>query len=56
MIPPLIVFTTSPPAIIAPEASNTAAMRIAPPILRAFAPTAGQRLFATSFAPILIAR
>jgi len=56
MIPPLIVFTTSPPAIIAPLASNIAAMIIAHQIVIAFAPTAGPILFATSFAPILIAR
>lgn len=56
MIHPLIVFTTSQPAIIAPLASNIAAIIIAPPILIALAPTAGHILFATSLAPILIAR
>ena len=56
IIPPLIVFTTSPQAIIAPEASNIPARIIAPQILIAFAQTAGPILFATSFAPIFIAR
>ena len=56
MIHPLIVFTTSPQAIIAPLASNIAAMIMAHPIVIAFAPTAGHILLATSFAPILIAR
>lgn len=56
MIHPLIVFTTSHPAIIAPAASNIPAMRIAQPIVIAFAHTAGHMLFATSFAPIFTAR
>lgn len=55
IIPHLIVFTTSPPAIIAPPASNIPAIIIAHPIVTAFAPTAGPILFATSFAPILSA-
>jgi hypothetical protein len=56
MIPPLMVFTTSHPAIIAHPASKIAAIRIAHPIVIAFAPTAGPILFATSFAPIFIER
>jgi hypothetical protein len=56
IIPPLIVFTTSPPAIIAPLASNIAAIIIAQPIVIAFEPTAGPILLATSFAPMFMAR
>jgi hypothetical protein len=56
IMPPLIVFTTSPPAMIAHPASNIAAMMIAPPIVIAFDPTAGHMLLATSLAPILIAK
>src|SRR6056297_271104 len=55
MMPFAIVETTSPPAISAPALSNTTAMAIAPPIVRAFAPTAGPMLLATSLAPILSA-
>jgi hypothetical protein len=50
-----MVFTTSQPAIIAPDASKIAAITIAQPSVIAFAPTAGHILFATSFAPIFIA-
>ena len=53
MIPHLIVFTTSPPAIIAPLASKIAAIIIAHHIVMARDPTAGPMLFATSFAPML---
>lgn len=49
----LIVFTTSPQAMIAHEASNIAAIMIAHPMVIAFDPTAGPILFATSFAHIL---
>jgi hypothetical protein len=56
MIHPLMVFTTSHPAMIAHPASNIAAIRIAQPIVIVFDPTAGHILFATSFAPILMAR
>src|SRR5574344_55166 len=52
IIPLLIVFTTSPPAIIAPALSNIPAIIIAPVKVKAFAPTDGPTLFATSFAPI----
>src|SRR5574344_671260 len=52
IIPLFIVFTTSPPAIIAPALSNIAAIIMAPVKVNAFAPTAGPTLFATSFAPI----
>ena len=55
MIPLEIVETTSPPASNAPAVSHTAAIAIAPPIVRAFAPTAGPMLFATSFAPMFTA-
>ena len=55
MIPLEIVETTSPPAKSAPALSQTAAIAIAPPIVSAFAPTAGPMLLATSFAPMLIA-
>lgn len=51
----LIVLTTSQPAIIAHDASNIAAIIIAPVKVRAFAPTAGHILFATSLAHIFIA-
>lgn len=53
IIPHLIVFTTSHPAMIAQAASNIAAITIAHPIVIAFDQTAGHILFATSFAPIL---
>ncbi len=53
MIPFLIVETTLPPAIIAPPASKIAAMASAPAMVRAFDPTAGLTLLATSLAPIL---
>lgn len=56
IIPPFIVFTTSPHAIMAPLASNIAAIIIAPPMVIALDQTAGPILFATSFAPIFIAR
>jgi hypothetical protein len=55
MMPFLIVETTSPPAMIAPAASNTAAMTSAPKRVSARAPTAGPTLFATSLAPMLSA-
>lgn len=55
MIQPLMVFTTSHPAIIAPDASKIAAIIMAHPRVRALEPTAGHILFATSFAPIFIA-
>jgi len=51
----LIVSTTSPHAIIAPDASNIAAIIIAHQIVRAFDHTAGHILFATSLAHILAA-
>ncbi|MDF1682957.1 MAG: hypothetical protein P1U46_04575 [Patescibacteria group bacterium] len=50
IIPDLIVSTTSQPAINAPEASKMAAMIIAQPRVKAFEPTAGHILLATSFA------
>ena len=53
IIPERTVSTTSPPAINAPEISQTAAIIIAPVIVNALEPTAGPILFATSFAPIL---
>ena len=53
MMPLAIVLTTSPPAINAPADSNTTAIAIAPPMVNAFAPTAGPMLLATSFAPML---
>jgi len=55
MIPFLTVFTTAPPAIIAPADSKNAARITAPPRVIAPAQTAGPTLFATSFAPIFIA-
>ena len=55
MMPFLIVLTTSPPAISAPAASNIAAIAIAPASVRAFDPTAGPTLLATSLAPMFIA-
>ena len=55
MIPFEIVDTTSPPAKSAPAVSQSAAMTIAPPMVSAFAPTAGPMLLATSFAPMLTA-
>jgi hypothetical protein len=55
MIHFLIVLTTSQPAIRAQLASNIAAITIAQPSVRAFDPTAGHMLFATSFAPIFMA-
>jgi len=53
IIQPLIVCTTSPPAIMAQAASNIQARIIAPQIVIAFDPTAGHILFATSLAHIL---
>ena len=50
-----IVDTTSPPASNAPALSASAAIVIAPAMVRAFAPTAGPMLLDTSLAPILIA-
>ena len=50
-----IVVMTSPPAIIAPAASKTAAISSAPIKVMAFEPTAGPTLLATSLAPILSA-
>jgi len=50
MIHHLIVSTTSHPAIKAHPASNTTAIAIAPPSVRAFEPTAGPILLATSLA------
>ena len=50
-----MVDTTSPPASRAPEASHIAAISRAPPMVRAWAPTAGPMLLATSLAPILSA-
>src|SRR6056300_148724 len=55
MMPLAMVDTTSPPAINAPALSNMAAIAMAPAMVRAFAPTAGPILFATSFAPIFSA-
>ena len=55
IMPFAIVETTSPPAMIAPALSKTAAIAIAPAMVNAFAPTAGPILFATSFAPMLSA-
>jgi hypothetical protein len=55
MMPPLMVLTTSPPAMIAPSASNTAAMRMAWVRLIAREPTAGPTLLATSLAPMFMA-
>jgi hypothetical protein len=55
IIPFLIVFTTSPQAIIAPADSKNAASITAPTRVIAPAPTAGHTLLATSFAPIFIA-
>jgi hypothetical protein len=46
----LIVSTTSQPAIIAPDASNIAAINNAHQIVNAFDQTAGHILFAISFA------
>ncbi|MBT3729025.1 hypothetical protein HOF65_03965 [bacterium] len=51
----LIVFTTSPPAIITPDASNIAAIIIAHVIVIAFDQTAGHILLATSFDQIFMA-
>ncbi len=56
MIPHFMVFTTSPQAMMAHDASKIPARSIAPPMVIAFAHTAGPRLFATSFAPIFIAK
>ena len=55
IIPFLIVLTTSPPAIRAPEASKIAAMAMAPNSVSAREPTAGPTLLATSLAPMLSA-
>jgi len=51
----LIVSTTSQPAIMAPDASNIAAIIIAQPIVSAFDQTAGHILLATSLAHIFTA-
>ena len=55
MMPLRIVPTTSPPAMMAPAASKTAATSSAPPSERTRAPTAGPTLLATSFAPMFSA-
>src|SRR5690554_5785706 len=55
IMPPLMVETTSPPAISAPAASNTAASNKAAPSDKEPEPTAGPTLLATSLAPILMA-
>jgi|GEM_PF-2593002 len=55
MMPFFTVLTTSPPAMIAPAASKTAAMRIAVPSVMALEPTAGPTLLATSLALMFIA-
>src|SRR6056297_2659988 len=55
MIPLEMVDTTSPPAKSAPALSHIAAMTIAPPMVRALAPTAGPMLLATSLAPMFSA-
>ena len=55
MMPFLMVPTTSPPAIRAPDASKMAAIKIAPVSVSAREPTAGPTLLATSLAPIFIA-
>ena len=55
MMPLRMVLTTSPPAMNAPAASQTAAMTSAPTRLRAREPTAGPTLLATSLAPMFIA-
>ncbi len=55
MMPFWMVETTSPPAMSAPAASNTAAMISAPTIDIAFDPTAGPTLLATSLAPMFMA-
>ncbi len=52
IIPLEIVPTTSPPANSAPALSKTAAIIKAPVMDRAFEPTAGPTLLATSLAPI----
>ena len=46
-----IVLTTSPPAMMAPAPSQTAAIASAPASVSAFDPTAGPMLLATSLAP-----
>ncbi len=55
IISPRTVDTTSPPAIIAPITSKTAAMTMAPAIEMDLDPTAGPTLLATSLAPMFIA-
>src|SRR5690606_37559258 len=55
MMPFLTVLTTLPPAMIAPAASNVAAMTMAVVNVIASEPTAGPTLLATSLAPMLIA-
>ncbi|MNY63428.1 hypothetical protein D3C86_2003850 [compost metagenome] len=55
MMPPLMVPTTSPPATMAPMASNTAATTMAQPMVMAPDPTAGPMLLATSLAPMFMA-
>ena len=54
-IPFAMVETTSPPASSAPALSKMTAIAMAPPIVKAFAPTAGPILLATSLAPIFSA-
>src|SRR5690554_8004853 len=55
IMPPLIVETTSPPAMSAPDASKIAASTTAAPKESAPEPTAGPTLLATSLAPMLMA-
>jgi len=55
IIPSFIVLTTSHQAITAHASSKIAAIIIAHFKLNAQEPTAGQTLFATSFAPIFTA-
>jgi hypothetical protein len=55
MMPLEMVETTSPPAMMAPAVSNTAAMTSAANRVIALAPTAGPTLLATSLAPMLSA-
>src|SRR5690606_33523396 len=49
-----MVWTTSPPAMMAPDASHRAAMTRAPLMVSARAPTAGPTLLATSLAPMFM--
>src|SRR6056297_3788738 len=55
IMPLEMVDTTSPPAKSAPADSQIAAITMAPPMVRALAPTAGPMLLATSLAPMLSA-